>query len=156
VRAYEAEESIEARLAHDADTLETLLQAREYEAQGNHDTVQWQESSTASLRTDAAQELADAILATTATTRWSAVARSYPQPPHPRAPQAPSRTPRPPPAPASGARGRVARPIQRRCYQAQAVARSRRSPPPYPWSVRSCTSCRPRMPIASPRAPASR
>jgi HD domain len=29
VRAYEAEDSIEARLAHDADKLETLLQARE-------------------------------------------------------------------------------------------------------------------------------
>jgi putative hydrolase of HD superfamily len=77
VRAYEAEESIEARLAHDADKLETLLQAREYEAQGSHDTVQWQESSTAALRTDAAKELADAILATTPTTWWSAFARSY-------------------------------------------------------------------------------
>jgi 5'-deoxynucleotidase YfbR-like HD superfamily hydrolase len=77
VRAYEAEDSIEARLAHDADKLETLLQAREYEAQGNHDTVQWQESSTASLRTHAAKQLADAILATTPTTWWSAFARSY-------------------------------------------------------------------------------
>ena len=77
VRAYEAEESIEARLAHDADKLETLRQAREYEAQRGHDTVQWQESSTASLRTDAAKQLADAILATTPTTWWSAFARSY-------------------------------------------------------------------------------
>src|SRR4051812_18617313 len=77
VRAYEAEESTEARLAHDADKLETLLQAREYEAQGNHDTLQWQESSTAALRTDSAKQLADAILATTPTTWWSAFARSY-------------------------------------------------------------------------------
>jgi putative hydrolase of HD superfamily len=76
VRAYEAEDSIEARLAHDADKLETLLQAREYEAQGSHDTAQWQDSSTAALRTDAAKQLADAILATTPTTWWSAFGRS--------------------------------------------------------------------------------
>ena len=43
VRAYEAEDSIESRLAHDADKIETLLQAREYEALGRHDTAQWQE-----------------------------------------------------------------------------------------------------------------
>ena len=77
VRAYEAEDSIESRLAHDADKLETLLQAREYEAQGGHDTAQWQDSSTAALRTDAAKQLADAILATTPTTWWSAFGRSY-------------------------------------------------------------------------------
>src|SRR3954466_13967121 len=77
VRAYEAEDSIEARLAHDADKIETLLQAREYEAQGSHDTAQWQDSSTAPLRPDAGKQLADAILATTPTTWWSAFGRSY-------------------------------------------------------------------------------
>ena len=77
VRAYEAEETVEARLAHDADKIETLLQAREYEAQGGHDTAQWQDSSTAALRTDTAKQLADAILATTPTTWWSAFGRSY-------------------------------------------------------------------------------
>jgi putative hydrolases of HD superfamily len=77
VRAYEAEDSIEARLAHDADKLETLLQAREYEALGRHDTIQWQESSTAALRTDSAKQLADAILATTPSAWWSAFGRSY-------------------------------------------------------------------------------
>jgi putative hydrolases of HD superfamily len=77
VRAYEAEDSIESRLAHDADKVETLLQAREYEAHGHHDTLQWQESSTVALRTDAGKELADAILATTPTAWWSAFARSY-------------------------------------------------------------------------------
>jgi hypothetical protein len=77
VHAYEAEDSTESRLAHDADKIETLLQAREYEAQGRHDTAQWQDSSTAALRTDTAKELADAILATTPTTWWSAFGRSY-------------------------------------------------------------------------------
>src|SRR5206468_12277861 len=77
VHAYETEDSIEARLAHDADKLETLLQGREYEAHARHDTLQWQESSLAALRTDAGKQLADAILATTPTTWWSAFARSY-------------------------------------------------------------------------------
>jgi 5'-deoxynucleotidase YfbR-like HD superfamily hydrolase len=59
VRAYESEDSIESRLAHDADKIETLLQAREHEAQGGHDTAQWQDSSTAALRTETAKQLAD-------------------------------------------------------------------------------------------------
>ena len=54
--------------AHDADKLETLLQAREYEAQAHHDTLRWQDSSLVALRTDAAKQLAHAILATTPTT----------------------------------------------------------------------------------------
>ncbi len=77
VHAYEAEDSIESRLAHDADKLETLLQAREYEAFGQHDTTEWQESSTAALRTDAAKELAAAIQATTPRAWWSAFGKSY-------------------------------------------------------------------------------
>ncbi len=77
VRAYEAEDTIEGRLAHDADKLETLLQAREYEAQGHYDTAQWQDSSTAALRTDAGKQLAEAILSTTPTAWWSAFGRSY-------------------------------------------------------------------------------
>lgn len=77
VRAYEAEDSIESRLAHDADKIETLLQAREYEAFGHHDTAEWQESSTVALRTDAAKELAAAIVATTPREWWSAFGKSY-------------------------------------------------------------------------------
>jgi 5'-deoxynucleotidase YfbR-like HD superfamily hydrolase len=77
VRAYEAEDSIESRLAHDADKIETLLQAREYEADGRHDTLEWQESFQAALRTDAGKQLAEAILATTPRTWWSAFGKSY-------------------------------------------------------------------------------
>jgi 5'-deoxynucleotidase YfbR-like HD superfamily hydrolase len=77
IRAYEAEDSIESHLAHDADKIETLLQAREYEAFGHHDTAEWQESSTAALRTDAAKNLAAAILSTTPRTWWTAFGKSY-------------------------------------------------------------------------------
>lgn len=57
---YEAGETIESQLAHDADKIETLLQAAEYEAQG-HDTAAWRETSVTALRTSAGRELARAI-----------------------------------------------------------------------------------------------
>lgn len=76
IQAYEAEDTIESRLAHDADKIETLLQAREYQAD-QHDTAEWQESAVAALRTNAAKELAAAILATTPRSWWSAFGKSY-------------------------------------------------------------------------------
>jgi putative hydrolase of HD superfamily len=76
IQAYEAEDTIESRLAHDADKIETLLQAREYQAD-QHDTTEWQESSTAALRTDAAKKLAAAIVATTPRSWWSPFGKSY-------------------------------------------------------------------------------
>jgi 5'-deoxynucleotidase YfbR-like HD superfamily hydrolase/DNA-binding transcriptional regulator YhcF (GntR family) len=57
---YEATETLESRLAHDADKIETLLQAMEYEAQG-YDAGAWRETSLAALRTDAGKQLAQAI-----------------------------------------------------------------------------------------------
>jgi putative hydrolase of HD superfamily len=72
---YEADNTPEARVAHDADKIETLLQAIEYEAQG-HDTGPWKETSLAALRTDGGRELARAIGA--ADPRWwAAFAASY-------------------------------------------------------------------------------
>jgi putative hydrolase of HD superfamily len=75
---YEATEpgrSREAALAHDADKIETLIQAIEYEAQG-YGTAPWRETSLAALRTDAGQQLAQAIGA--ADPRWWApFAASY-------------------------------------------------------------------------------
>jgi putative hydrolase of HD superfamily len=59
---YEAGETLESRLAHDADKIETLLQAIEYQAQG-YDTTAWCETSRAALRTEVGQELAQAISA---------------------------------------------------------------------------------------------
>ena len=54
---FKAGQTIEAQVARDADKLETLLQAVEYQAQG-HDTTAWQETSIAALRTEAAKQLA--------------------------------------------------------------------------------------------------
>lgn len=72
---YEANETAEARLAHDADKLETLMQAIEYQDQG-HDAEAWRETSLAALRTDAGRQLAQAIGATSPQW-WSAFAASY-------------------------------------------------------------------------------
>lgn len=60
VGEYEARETPEARLARDADKLECLLQAREYQAQGHADVAAWVESSAAALRSPSARRLAEA------------------------------------------------------------------------------------------------
>jgi 5'-deoxynucleotidase YfbR-like HD superfamily hydrolase len=73
---YEAAETIEARVARDADKLETLLQAMEYQAQG-HNTAAWQETSIDALRTDSAKQLAQAINSADPHGWWSAFAASY-------------------------------------------------------------------------------
>jgi len=76
VAEYEAAETLEAQVARDADKIESLLQAVEYQAQG-HDTTPWQETSVDALRTDAARELAQAILSANPHGWWSAFAASY-------------------------------------------------------------------------------
>src|ERR1700690_1639204 len=63
VAEYEAGETLESRVAHDADKIETLMQAVEYQAQG-HDTAAWCESSLAAIRTDSGRQLAQAISTT--------------------------------------------------------------------------------------------
>ena len=60
VAEYEATETLESRLAHDADKIELFLQAIEYQSQG-HDTEPWKESSLSALRTDAGRQLARAV-----------------------------------------------------------------------------------------------
>lgn len=77
VHEYEANDTVEAQLAHDADKIETLLQAREYKAQGQYNTQSWEESSTATLRTNAAKRLGDAISSTDPEQWWSAFPRTY-------------------------------------------------------------------------------
>ncbi|MQA84961.1 MAG: HD domain-containing protein [Streptosporangiales bacterium] len=76
VAEYEASETLEAQVARDADKIETLLQAHEYEAQGNN-TAAWRESSTAALRTASAKQLAQAITATDPHEWWAVFAASY-------------------------------------------------------------------------------
>jgi 5'-deoxynucleotidase YfbR-like HD superfamily hydrolase/biotin operon repressor len=75
VAEYEAEETLESRVAHDADKIETLMQAIEYQTRG-YNTAPWQETSVGALRTDAGQQLAQTI--SSADPRWwSAFAASY-------------------------------------------------------------------------------
>ncbi|MGD0559047.1 MAG: HD domain-containing protein [Streptosporangiaceae bacterium] len=58
VSEYEAAETLDARCARDADKLECLLQAREYEDQGHRNVQPWIDSSLASLQTPSAKQLA--------------------------------------------------------------------------------------------------
>lgn len=76
VAEYEAGQTPEAQIAKDADKLESLLQAVEYQAQG-YDTTPWQETSVTALRTDAGRQLARAIMAADPHIWWSNFAASY-------------------------------------------------------------------------------
>lgn len=73
---YEDTETVESRVAHDADKLETLLQAREYAAQG-YATGPWQDTSIQALRTESGKQLAQAIVADDPHGWWSTFASSY-------------------------------------------------------------------------------
>ncbi len=57
---YESGDSPEARLARDADKLECLIQAREYEAQGVPDAAAWAVSSAEAVQSAAARRIARA------------------------------------------------------------------------------------------------
>jgi 5'-deoxynucleotidase YfbR-like HD superfamily hydrolase len=73
---YEANETLEAQLAHDADKLDTLAQAAEYAAAG-HDTAAWRRSSIEALRTDAGKQLAQALGAGVPASWLAPFQRSY-------------------------------------------------------------------------------
>ncbi|MFE5592308.1 HD family hydrolase [Streptomyces sp. NPDC056549] len=62
VDEYEARETLEAKVARDADKLECLFQAVEYREQGYTLTQNWIDTSLASLTTTSAKVLADAAL----------------------------------------------------------------------------------------------
>lgn len=76
VAEYESCETLESQLAHDADKIETLTQAMEYEAQG-YDTRPWRETSLAALRTDTGRHLAQAIGSADPRGWWAPFAASY-------------------------------------------------------------------------------
>jgi putative hydrolase of HD superfamily len=56
---YEDRESLEARVAHDADALECLIQAREYQTQGYADVQDWIDNSYTALKTASARKIAE-------------------------------------------------------------------------------------------------
>jgi putative hydrolases of HD superfamily len=80
VEEYEARQSLEARLAKDADKLECLIQAREYQAQGHEDVPPWIETSAAALQSSSARQLAEACQQVPPRQWWKAFAESYPKP----------------------------------------------------------------------------
>jgi putative hydrolase of HD superfamily len=62
VAEYESAETLDARCARDADKLECLLQAREYQEQGHANVQPWIDSSINSLSTSSAKALAEEAL----------------------------------------------------------------------------------------------
>jgi putative hydrolase of HD superfamily len=79
VDEYEARETLEAQLAKDADKLECLIQAREYQAQGHEDVPPWIETSAAALRSKAARQLAEACQQVPPRQWWKVFAEAYPR-----------------------------------------------------------------------------
>lgn len=73
---YEATETLESKVAHDADKVETLLQASEYRTQG-YSAEPWQDTSIQALRTESAKQLAQAITASDPRGWWMSFASSY-------------------------------------------------------------------------------
>jgi 5'-deoxynucleotidase YfbR-like HD superfamily hydrolase len=73
---FEAAKAVEARVARDADKLETLLQAIEYGQQG-YQTEAWVKTSVEALRTDSAKQLAQAINAADPQEWCASFAASY-------------------------------------------------------------------------------
>ncbi len=59
---YEESASLEGQLARDADLLECIFQAREYQVQGYVDVQDWIDNCYAGLKTDVAKNLAAACL----------------------------------------------------------------------------------------------
>lgn len=62
VRRYVDQDSAEALLAKDADRLECVMQAREYEHQGFRNTRPWMDSNLAKLRSPSARALGERAL----------------------------------------------------------------------------------------------
>ncbi len=79
VGEYDDRETLEARLARDADKLECLLQAREYQAQGYDDVPPWIESSAAALQSTSARKLAQTCQEVPPREWWRVFAEAYPR-----------------------------------------------------------------------------
>jgi putative hydrolases of HD superfamily len=69
-QAYHQNGSLEAQLAHDADLLECLVQAREYQSQGFPDVQEWIDSCLAGLKSETAKQIAQDCLAYDPSTWW--------------------------------------------------------------------------------------
>ena len=67
---YRAEETLEARLTHDADQLDLILELKEQSDLGNVYALQWIHFARKRLKTDIGKELASQILVTDSSDWW--------------------------------------------------------------------------------------
>ncbi len=67
---YEERTSLEAKVARDADLLECIVQAIEYQVQGYADTQDWINNCSAGLQTATAKKLAEACIHTEPSAWW--------------------------------------------------------------------------------------
>jgi putative hydrolase of HD superfamily len=70
ISEFEQALSLEARVARDADLLECLIQAREYQALGYHDVADWILNAQAALATESAKKIAAECLRTEPKEWW--------------------------------------------------------------------------------------
>lgn len=79
IAEFEAKESPEAMCAKDADKIECLLQAREYQAQGYRLAQPWVDTMVTAVRTESGRQLVRAALATPVDEWWRDIVSSYGQ-----------------------------------------------------------------------------
>jgi putative hydrolase of HD superfamily len=77
IAEFEAKETPEARCAKDADKIECLLQAREYQAQGHSLTQPWVDTMVAAVKTDSGRRLAEAAVRAPVDEWWREIVSSY-------------------------------------------------------------------------------
>lgn len=73
-------QTLEAKCAKDADKLECLLQAREYQAQGNPLVQPWIDSMLSAVNTSSGKRLAEAATRVAPDAWWHAIVASYGRP----------------------------------------------------------------------------
>jgi putative hydrolase of HD superfamily len=77
VAEFEARESLEARCARDADKLECLIQAREYQSQGYQLAQPWVDTMAAAVRTESGRRLAAAARTVPVDAWWHEIVATY-------------------------------------------------------------------------------
>jgi putative hydrolase of HD superfamily len=70
IEEFSAQQSLESRLAHDADQLEMILALKEYKDLGNRYADEWYPFSVRRLKTDTARRLAESIWSTDSSRWW--------------------------------------------------------------------------------------
>lgn len=80
VAEFEAKSTLEARCAKDADKLECLLQAREYQVAGLSDVQPWVDTMVTAIATESGKRLAEAALRVKPSDWWFETVSNYGKP----------------------------------------------------------------------------